>query len=221
MTNHKLSINKKFTIKNIIFYLSFIYCLIAFSINITLLFKKIYYFDIKFLNLENLSSLSYEQLKHNYNYLIKFLYSTTYNFNMPYFISSQEGISHFFEVRNVIQNMNLGMFISLPITIYNCVKVYRQKDFKFIRDFSIISFIIPFVLTIPILINFNFTFKIFHKILFNNNYWIFDPIKDPVINVLPEIFFFHEGIFILSIFLVCSLLFFIIYTISLKNNQKE
>lgn len=221
MTNSKLSINKTFTTKNIIFYLSFIYCLITFSINITLLFKNIYYFDIKFLNLENLSSLSYEQLKHNYNYLINFLYSTTYNFKMPYFISSKEGTTHFFEVRNVIQNMNLGMFIFLPITIYNFAKKYKQKEFKFIRNFSVISLIIPFVLTIPILINFNFTFKIFHKILFNNNYWLFDPIKDPVINVLPETFFFHEGIFILSIFLLYSLLFFMIYSMSLKKNEKK
>ncbi len=47
----------------------------------------------------------------------------------------------------------------------------------------------PLLLTVPILLNFEKSFIIFHKLLFRNDYWIFNPDLDPVINILPEEFF--------------------------------
>ena len=44
---------------------------------------------------------------------------------------------------------------------------------------------------LPIVVNFEGSFVLFHKTMFNNDYWIFDPNLDPVINILPEEFFFH------------------------------
>ena len=31
----------------------------------------------------------------------------------------------------------------------------------------------------------------FHKLMFSNDYWLFDPARDPVILILPDEFFFH------------------------------
>ncbi len=47
----------------------------------------------------------------------------------------------------------------------------------------------PLLLTVPILLNFEKSFIIFHKLLFRNDYWVFNPNLDPVINILPEEFF--------------------------------
>ena len=52
------------------------------------------------------------------------------------------------------------------------------KNFNYYFYF-IILFI--FILFISLFTNFSSSFTIFHNILFNNNYWIFNPIKDSVI----------------------------------------
>ena len=69
----------------------------------------------------------------------------------------------------------------------------------------------PVLLSIPIAINFNACFIMFHKIMFSNDYWIFNPEIDPVINMLPETFFMHMGVAILAIMLICSIVLQLIY----------
>lgn len=69
----------------------------------------------------------------------------------------------------------------------------------------------PALLAIPIAINFNACFIMFHKIMFSNDYWIFNPEIDPVINMLPETFFMHMGVAILAIMLICSIVLQLIY----------
>ena len=69
------------------------------------------------------------------------------------------------------------------------------------------------------LINFDKTFMIFHEIMFDNDYWIFDPLKDPVINILPQEFFYHAGLMIVVLIVLSSILLHFIYKI-LKSNTK-
>ena len=40
------------------------------------------------------------------------------------------------------------------------------------------------LLAIPIAVDFNKCFILFHEIMFSNDYWIFNPQLDPVINIL-------------------------------------
>ena len=74
------------------------------------------------------------------------------------------------------------------------------------------------LLAIPIAIDFNTCFILFHKIMFSNDYWIFDPQLDPVINMLPEEFFMHMGIVILVIMLIVSIILQLIYRLIKKIN---
>ena len=55
------------------------------------------------------------------------------------------------------------------------------------------------------MVNFNYLFKIFHEIIFTNDYWIFDTVKDSIILALPEEFFLLCAIIIivLSIIITC------------------
>ncbi|HFG9620637.1 TPA: DUF1461 domain-containing protein, partial [Clostridioides difficile] len=48
-------------------------------------------------------------------------------------------------------------------------------------------------------------------LLFRNDYWIFNPDLDPVINILPEEFFFHSGMMILILILLVSIVLFVMY----------
>ena len=48
-----------------------------------------------------------------------------------------------------------------------------------------------------IVLSWDFTFIIMHKLLFRNDLWIFDSYSDPIILILPDTFFMHCGILIM------------------------
>lgn len=69
---------------------------------------------------------------------------------------------------------------------------------------------LPLLLLFIIFISFDRLFILFHQILFTNDYWLFDPQLDPIINVLPESYFMilfvvailiYEGIIVLINFI--------------------
>ena len=62
----------------------------------------------------------------------------------------------------------------------------------------------PIALMLPIVINFEKSFVIFHKLLFSNDYWVFDPEKDPIILMLPEEFLCMQRVLFYYLFYVVA-----------------
>ncbi|WP_270504345.1 TIGR01906 family membrane protein [Paraclostridium sordellii] len=206
-------------ISNLILAFSMSLFIITSIVKFTVLFKPLYYFDIKHLNIPILSGMSEEEIKLNYDYLIK--YNTSYGdyeFNMPTLKSSIQGKIHFEEVRDVFKVLNKINIISGVISVLGIYIVLKKKEIKIIKYAGIISILIPIFLVIPITIQFEKSFEIFHRLIFNNDYWIFDPSKDPVINMLPAEFFLHCGVVILTGILIFSSIILTIYKI-LKNKR--
>ena len=182
------------------------------SVIITMNIKNIYYNDIDKLNIESLIDLSREDIIENYDYLID--YNLSWNageFELPSLPSSPNGKIHFEEVRDIFQNVKVLTIITGIISIIGGILQIRKGQFKFLRNASILIVIMPILLAIPIAINFNACFIMFHKIMFSNDYWIFNPIIDPVINMLPEAFFMHMGVAILAIMIVGSAILQLMY----------
>ena len=199
-------------ILNVIFSICFSIFIITTAINFTVSFKQLYYYDIYKLNIPKLSNLSKEEIKLNYDYLIEYNLSKNVDeFEMPTIKSSNQGKIHFEEVRDIFQNVNKISRICLIISLIGIIIGIKNKDIKILNYTSKALIIIPLVLAIPMIINFEDTFVIFHKLMFSNDYWIFDPSLDPVINILPEEFFFHAGIMILGIVLLVSIILYRIY----------
>ncbi|WP_034870052.1 TIGR01906 family membrane protein [Clostridium lundense] len=203
----KLKLSFKF-----IFINSFILFFIILSIKLTVSLKPLYYFDINYLNIPEDSGFNTNDIKLNYNYLINFITSkNNINFNIPTLSSSPEGKIHFYEVKTLFTKIDylfyITSFISL-IGIYYCIKF---KDFSIFKHVSRTLLLIPILLIIIFFINFHNAFNIFHKLLFNNNYWIFDINKDPVIKMLPERFFLHCAMAINIFIIIFSLISTIIY----------
>lgn len=206
-------------ISNLILAFSMSLFIITSIVKFTVVFKPLYYFDIKHLNIPILSGMSEEEIKLNYDYLIK--YNTSYRdyeFNMPTLKSSIQGKIHFEEVRDVFKVLNKINIISGVISVLGIYIVLKKKEIKIIKYAGIISILIPIFLLIPITIQFEKSFEIFHRLIFNNDYWIFDPSKDPVINMLPAEFFLHCGVVILTGILIFSSIILTIYKI-LKNKR--
>ena len=197
---------------NVIFSVIFSVLIISTIIKFTVGFKQLYYFDIEYLNIPVLSGLSKEDIKKNYDYMIDYnLDKDNKEFELPSIKSSENGKIHF-------QILNKIFKISLVLSIIGLVINILNKNIEFLKTTSKALIVIPLILMLPIVVNFEGSFVLFHKTMFNNDYWIFDPNLDPVINILPEEFFFHAGLMILILIIIASLTNYLIYRF-LKREQ--
>ena len=197
---------------NLIFCIFFSLLIIGSSTMITVGFKQLYYFDINYLNISEQNNLTKEEIKINYDYMIDYnLNKISGEFDLPTIKSSPEGKVHFEEVKEIIQNVIKLLIVSLIITIVGIIVNLKNNNIEFLNITSKLVIILPILVSIPMLINFDKTFVAFHELMFDNDYWIFDPSKDPVINILPQEFFFHAGLFIVMLILLSSVILHIIY----------
>lgn len=191
----------------------FLFIIIS-SVKITLNFKPLYYFDINYLNIEKYTSLNNSQIKSTYDYLISYLNSSKdIAFNIPLLPSSQEGIIHFTEVKKLFFKFNFILSVCTLIIIFAIFFGIKYKDYLFLKWCSNTIFCTCFLLLSGFFWNFDKCFTFFHKLLFNNNYWLLDPKTDPVINILPETYFLHCALLILLLVIGCSILLRLLYKI--------
>ncbi|MEG2246164.1 MAG: TIGR01906 family membrane protein [Peptostreptococcaceae bacterium] len=188
-------------------------------IKFTVNFKQLYYFDIEYLNIPMISDMTNKDIKLNYDYLIEYnTKSSDSDFKLPTLKSSTQGKIHFEEVRDIFVNINKINFIMLIFSAIGIYFGFIKKDIEILKYSSVTLITIPLILITPIILNFEKSFEIFHKLLFSNDYWIFDPSLDPVINMLPGEFFLHSGIMILGLILMFSIVMIISYN-KIKNKE--
>lgn len=178
--------------------------IISFAVVFTVFFKPLYYFDINYLNIDQISGLDAETIKENYRILINYqsvFYQGT--LNLPDFVMSDSGRIHFEEVKRIFEAIQVMMVISGLISIPMTIKKIKEKEYRFLRLTGLITIIVPTLLGFLAALDFERAFVLFHQIVFRNDYWIFDYRTDPVITILPETFFMH--CFMLIVVIVCLL----------------
>ena len=203
----RLSLNKIFVAS--LCGLLLFFCLVCVSVTITLNFRPLYYLDIKLLDISGISGYSSDVIRKNYNVLIDYnniWYTGALNF--PDFVMSESGRIHFEEVKKVFGVFEYGALILLPISIA-LIAVAKKKRFESVfLAAGIFSIGIPAAFGLLIAVNWEWVFVTFHKMVFQNDYWLFDPYTDPVILILPDEFFMHCAALILLFVVAGSIAFF-------------
>jgi integral membrane protein (TIGR01906 family) len=186
--------------------------LISLTVKLTLSFRQLYYYDIENLNIAKDYGMKKEVIIKNYNILIDYLQDKNISkLNMPDFPTSREGEIHFVEVKNIFMNFNILFYITGIISLVGTFLKLKYKDSKFLKWSSFGLLGIPVILAVPFGIDFDKSFTAFHKMFFNNDYWEFDPVKDPIINVLPQELFLHNAVIILALLAVFSIVLYVAY----------
>ena len=198
--------------KDILTSISFLVFIFSFAIVFTLFFKPLYYFDINHLDLVEKTGYTLKQIKDNYQILINYQ-SIFYQGELVFkdFIMSTNGRIHFIEVKRIFEIIQIICLISTITTSILITYQLKHHEYRFFKLTSKLTIIIPLIVLLLVLIDFEHIFILFHKICFNNDYWIFNTYTDPIINILPEAFFMHAVILIIFVIMLFSLITKLIY----------
>ena len=211
---------KKFIILQLIMSLVIFLSTIMFFAKIVSNFKPLYYYDVVNLNVEQDSGLNIATIKTNYSYVINFLNeSSPSDFTLPTLTSSADAKIHFFEVHKIFAFMNYFLYFSLLFIIISIIITIKNKMYLYLKISGIALMALPLILIPILLTNFTEYFDDFHKILFRNNFWLFDPKNDPIILILPESFFLHCLIAIVLLSVIFGLILYILYRIIHKKTK--
>lgn len=205
--------------RDIFYAISIISIVVLSVLNVTMVYRYV----IDKYELEKYTLLSKDVLMDNYQRVISYVQNP---FKSELVLNglpmSEFGKIHFFEVKRIFITLYIFSIIFIIIMIWKIFMSKRKKSWKtliesFNRSVNIIA-IIFLSISIMIMINFSKAFYFFHKIFFRNDYWIFDPKKDPIINALPEELFMIEAILIIVLLLIFTVVIKILY---LKNKNAK
>ncbi|HFI0403720.1 TPA: TIGR01906 family membrane protein [Streptococcus suis] len=165
----------------------------------------VYPLEISFLGLEKVVYMKATDISYNFNILMNYLTNPFASvLDMPNFSSSADGLKHFADVKVLFHLVQVIFLISLPAVFYFWKEVVRKGYGKLYRTVFLWMALAPLLIAlVGVLIGFDNFFVLFHHLLFpGDSTWLFDPLKDPVIYILPQEFFLH-----------CFILFFILYEV--------
>lgn len=175
---------------------------LGFTVKFVLNFTPLYAFDVSYLGLDKELGMDKATIVKNYKAVTDYIEKPSIKkLSIPDFQMSKHGEIHFEEVKAIFNKIDFIFYSSiiLFIAIFIYAKRKNKIDYSFLNLSSLLTIILPAVLIIPFAVDFNKSFVIFHKIFFSNDYWIFDPATDPIINALPEAYFFHCALLILAL----------------------
>lgn len=194
--------------------------MISLAVVLTLACKPLYYLDIHALHIPETTGYTISEIKANYNAVID--YSLSFGnapLKFPTFPMSEGGRIHFEEVKNIF-----GLFKYMAIfgTLASAVGILwmrRKHGYGYLKSTAILAVALPAVFGAAVALNWDWAFVTFHEIAFNNDYWLFDPATDPVINILPDAYFLHCAVMILALVILGSVICGLIYRRVQKKMQ--
>lgn len=188
--------------------------IICFAALFSLHFRGLYYWDIEYLSISQDAHMDEDQIRQNYDILVDYMTDEKIEkLAFPNFGMSREGEIHFKEVKDIfilIKRLMYGLGI---YSIMGILVSIIKKRYKFIKYTAMGILAGPACLLLVAMIDFDKSFVIFHNLAFSNTYWIFDPVKDPVIMILPQDYFLHSFLLIVGIVLIIALILTILYRV--------
>lgn len=196
--------------------------LVCGAVVLTLNLRSIYYREIEQQNLVQETGLSEAEIRANYDALIDYNLITKGidTLEFPTLPMSEHGRIHFEEVKVIFVRIQYLFCFMGILFLIGLLRKLRQREYCFLKLMAAMTWGIPAVLGSLIILFWDQVFVIFHKIFFQNDYWLFDPVIDPVILILPDSFFSHCAIVILLLVAAGGIMSLIAYCL-LKRHTTD
>ena len=181
--------------------------IISLAVVLTLACKPLYYLDIHALHIPETTGCTISEIKANYNAVIDYCLSFG---NAPLEFPT-------FPMFNLFKYMVIGGTLASTAGI---LWMRRKHCYGYLKLTAILTVALPAIIGAAVALNWDRTFVTFHEIAFNNDYWLFDPATDPVINILPDLYFLHCAVMILALVILESILCAWAYRAEKRKNNK-
>ncbi len=168
----------------------------------------IYKIDIRYLEIPENTELSEEVIESNVEAVLDYLSPfSDEEFDLPDLAFSPEGASHFKDCKVIFTAVYILGAVSLVLLVVLLLKF--GKDKLILRLTSLFVIALPTFVGASVAVDFDKTFEIFHLLFFDDMNWIFDPMKDPIIELLPAEFFLHCAVFMVVSLLISATVYFL------------
>ena len=193
----------------------FVFCA---AVVFTLNFRPLYYMDIGLLHIPESSGYTEDVIRDNYDALID--YNSIFfdgELSFPDLPMSESGRIHFEEVKDLFALFQYGAAIFGILAVFLLIWLWRirkktgSRNYFFLKLSAILTVALPVIFGLAIAVNWEGFFVAFHRLMFDNDYWIFDAATDPVITILPDAFFMHCALMILAIILAACGIMTLLY----------
>ncbi|MEJ6400445.1 TIGR01906 family membrane protein [Nicoliella lavandulae] len=194
---------------------------ISFSIMIVANATFLYQLNIRWLHLVQATGVSADAIMADYRRVIDYLQNPLINqLDLHSFKSSPDGIEHFRDVKRLLLFNELVALISGVASIWSLIYNFsRNRLWQFLIPIKVMLTSLAVFVTL-VLINFQSSFIMFHKLFFRNRDWVFNPNHDPIILALPIEFFLQLLLFIIGLVLIFNLILYWLGLISLRPKNK-
>ena len=154
----------------------------------------------------NSHQLTMAQMQANYDRIIEYsLFPWVRELHLETLPMSDAGAQHFADAKDIFQLFVQGGLLALVVAVVLGSWLWRRhRSTGFLTAGAIIALATPLMLAVPLAIDFDRAFVVFHEIAFDNELWIFDPRTDPIIDYLPEALFMRNAFAILVVMIVLS-----------------
>ena len=130
---------------------------------------------------------------------------------------NQKEIDHMVDVKNLIKTTILferaGLILLIIFFVFYLFREGYISFYKNLKRIMLVSFLIwsilLFLIVFGMIVDFNYTFTLFHKIMFTNDLWILDPNSDFLIMIYPQRFFLEISAAIIILFILINLIIFL------------
>jgi len=197
--------------------------ILTFSVAMPILLRSFYYVQIEPLGILDMGYTK-EECKKAYDEMLDFCIGKSDEFGTGTLKWSDEGESHFADCRKlfILDFWLLGMafiLIVLFVILSRCGKFRIERLGKKGPFFWAGSGLLAAIAIIGglVALDLDRAFEIFHKLFFpGKDNWLFDPLEDEIINILPEEYFRNCAIAIAALVLILC-----VVCIFIKTNTSE
>lgn len=170
----------------------------------------LYRCDLRALELAQKTGLDEQVILRNYHAVMRWLwpFSPQQPFSLPDLAFSEQGAIHFADCRRLFGLVYVvGALCAAAIALLLRADRRRPLDRRAFFTASLTLLLCLALVGAAMAADASAAFVLFHKLLFRNDFWQFDPAKDPIIRLLPEQFFYHcAAVFLLFWLLGAALL---------------
>lgn len=101
---------------------------------------------------------------------------------------SQKEIDHMLDVSKLVKKLSIFFIFIFLLSSSILIWLIRNK-FQWLKFLPTISLVLSIGFLVVALLTFSSSFTLFHRLFFQNDFWLLDPSKDLLINLFPESFF--------------------------------